>query len=65
MGLDPMPTRPGSPTMPVPGYDVRIVDTESTELKPGETGEIVVRLPLPPDACPPCGATTSGSSGPT
>ena len=26
MGLDPMPTKPGSPTMPVPGYDVHIVD---------------------------------------
>jgi propionyl-CoA synthetase len=36
----------------VPGYDVRIVDTEGTELKPGETGEIVVRLPLPPGCLP-------------
>src|SRR6202044_128878 len=26
MGLDPMPTKPGSPTVPVPGYDVHIVD---------------------------------------
>jgi propionyl-CoA synthetase len=52
MGLEPMPTRAGSPTMPVPGYDVRIVDTQSTELKPGETGEIVVRLPLPPGCLP-------------
>lgn len=33
--------------MPVPGYDVRVVDADGTELKPGETGEIVVKLPLP------------------
>ena len=52
MGLEPLPTKPGSPTMPVPGYDVRIVDADGTELKPGETGEIVVKLPLPPGCLP-------------
>ena len=39
MGLEPLPTKPGSPTMPVPGYDVRVVDADGAELKPGETGE--------------------------
>jgi propionyl-CoA synthetase len=49
MGLDPMATKPGSPTVPVPGYDVRVVDPiTGTDLPPGTTGEIVVRLPLPP-----------------
>jgi len=48
MGLEPMPTKPGSPTMPVPGYDLRIVDGSGTEVPAGTTGEIVVRLPLPP-----------------
>ena len=38
--------------MPVPGYDVRIVDAEGTEVEPGQTGEIVVRLPLPPGCLP-------------
>jgi propionyl-CoA synthetase len=52
MGLEPLPTRAGSPTMPVPGYDVRIVDAEGAELKAGETGEIVVKLPLPPGCLP-------------
>jgi propionyl-CoA synthetase len=52
MGLEAMPTRAGSPTMPVPGYDVRIVDGDGNEIKPGETGEIVVRLPLPPGCLP-------------
>ncbi len=52
MGLEPMATKPGSPTMPVPGYDVRIVDPDGTEQEPGVTGEIVVRLPLPPGCLP-------------
>src|SRR6478752_583011 len=52
MGLEPMPTKPGSPTMPVPGYDVRIVSADGTEAGPGETGDIVVRLPLPPGCLP-------------
>jgi propionyl-CoA synthetase len=52
IGLEPMPTKPGSPTMPVPGYDVRIVDADGNEQKPGVTGEIVVRLPLPPGCLP-------------
>src|SRR5580692_7007103 len=52
MGLEALPTKAGSPTMPVPGYDVRIVDANGAEAKPGETGEIVVRLPLPPGCLP-------------
>jgi propionyl-CoA synthetase len=52
MGLEALPTKAGSPTMPVPGYDVRILDADGAEVKPGETGEIVVRLPLPPGCMP-------------
>ena len=49
MGLEPMPTKPGSPTVPVPGYDVRVVDPATgADVPPGTTGEIVMRLPLPP-----------------
>jgi len=49
MGLDPLPTKPGSPTVPVPGYDLHVVDPVSGEDVPADTtGEIVLRLPLPP-----------------
>ncbi len=49
MGLEPMPTKPGSPTMPVPGYDLHVVDPVSSEdVPPGTTGDIVLRMPLPP-----------------
>ncbi len=53
MGLEPMVTKPGSPTMPVPGYDVHVVDPATgADVPPGTTGEIVVRLPLPPGCLP-------------
>jgi propionyl-CoA synthetase len=53
MGLDPMATKPGSPTVPVPGYDVHVVDPGTgADVPPGITGELVVRLPLPPGCLP-------------
>ena len=48
VGLDPMPVKPGSPTVPVPGYDVRIFDEAGTEVGPGVEGLIMVKLPLAP-----------------
>ncbi|MEN8189733.1 MAG: propionyl-CoA synthetase [Thermodesulfobacteriota bacterium] len=47
-GVEELPIKPGSPTRPVPGYDVRILDNEGKELPYGEEGNIVVKLPLPP-----------------
>jgi propionyl-CoA synthetase len=52
MGLQPLLTKAGSPTVPVPGYDVRMLDPDGAEVAPGVTGEIVVRLPLPPGCLP-------------
>ena len=49
-GLDPMPIKAGSPTVPVPGFDVRILDEAGTEVAPGTEGLICIRLPLPPGA---------------
>ena len=51
-GLEPMPVKPGSPTVPVPGYDVRVLDPAGEPLPTGHDGEIVVRLPLPPGCLP-------------
>jgi propionyl-CoA synthetase len=47
-GLEPMPVKAGSPTVPVPGYDVRVLQPDGTAAGPGVDGDIVVRLPLPP-----------------
>ncbi|MFC4589475.1 propionyl-CoA synthetase [Sphaerisporangium corydalis] len=51
-GLAPMPIKPGSPTVPVPGYDVRVLDPDGRECAPGEEGAICLRLPLPPGTLP-------------
>ena len=65
LGLELLPVKPGSPTKPVPGYDIRILDDEGTELPAGESGAVCVRLPLPPGCSPRCGEATSASSTPT
>ncbi len=52
-GLDLFPVKPGSATKPVPGYDVKIVDSEKgTPLPANENGIIAVKLPLPPGTLP-------------
>ncbi|MFF3445047.1 propionyl-CoA synthetase [Streptosporangium sp. NPDC002721] len=51
-GLEPMPIKPGSPTVPVPGYDVRVLRSSGDECAPGEEGAICIRLPLPPGTLP-------------
>ena len=52
MGLDPYPVKMGSPTFPVPGYNVKVLDDEGNSCQSGETGNIVVKLPLPPSCLP-------------
>jgi propionyl-CoA synthetase len=52
MGLEALPTKAGSPTKPMPGYDVRVVDADGVDAGPGVTGDIVIRLPLPPGCLP-------------
>jgi propionyl-CoA synthetase len=51
-GLEPMPIKPGSPSVPVPGWDVRVLDPAGKECGPNEEGAICVRLPLPPGSLP-------------
>ncbi|HNR29828.1 MAG TPA: propionyl-CoA synthetase [Candidatus Hydrogenedentes bacterium] len=51
-GLEMLPIKPGSPTTPVPGYEVAILDGEGRELPPGKEGVIGIRLPLPPGTFP-------------
>ncbi|MET9273316.1 propionyl-CoA synthetase [Kribbella sp. NPDC003557] len=51
-GLEPLPTKPGSATVPMPGWNVQILDTYGKELLPHEEGAIAIKLPLPPGALP-------------
>jgi propionyl-CoA synthetase len=44
----PSPPRLGSTNKPIPGYDIRVLDGDGSELPAGESGNICVRLPMPP-----------------
>lgn len=46
----PLSTRPGSAGLPMPGFDVRIVNDSGTEVQPGTMGNIVMKAPLAPTA---------------
>jgi propionyl-CoA synthetase len=48
IGMGANVTRHGSAGHPVPGYDFAVLDTQHRELGPGQNGDIVIRLPLPP-----------------
>jgi propionyl-CoA synthetase len=48
VGIERLPVKPGSAGVPMPGYDVRVLDQASLETATGDIGSIVVRLPLPP-----------------
>ena len=52
LGIEQLPVKPGSASVPAPGYDVRVLDAESKEVATGDIGSIVVKLPLPPGCLP-------------
>jgi propionyl-CoA synthetase len=52
MGIEALPVKPGSATVPMPGYDVRVLRQDGTECDAGEEGAICVKLPLPPGTLP-------------
>ncbi|OHV22858.1 propionyl-CoA synthetase [Parafrankia soli] len=52
LGLEPLPLKAGSPSVPMPGYDVRVLDAAGEEVPRGTEGAICIRLPLPPGALP-------------
>ena len=52
MGIEEFPTKPGSSTKPVPGFDVQILDTNGKQVGPKVTGLVTVKLPLPPGTLP-------------
>jgi len=52
LGLGMLPVKHGSPTVAMPGYDVRIVDEQCREVPTAKMGSIVVKLPLPPSCLP-------------
>ena len=52
IGIEHLPIKEGSPSKPVPGWDLKVVNDHNQELPPGEIGSLVVSLPLPPGSFP-------------
>src|SRR5476651_878726 len=52
VGLGMLPVKHGSPTVPMPGYRVEVVDEAAKPLPAGTMGSIVIKLPMPPGCLP-------------
>jgi propionyl-CoA synthetase len=52
VGLGQLPVKHGSPTVPMPGYQVDVVDEAAKPVAAGTMGSIVIKLPLPPGCLP-------------
>ena len=52
VGVELLPVKKGSPTVPLPGYDVQVLDEAGHPVAPGTLGAIAVKLPLPPGTLP-------------
>ncbi len=52
IGIEHLPVKEGSPTKPVPGWNLTVLDEQNQSVPPGEIGSLVVKLPLPPGSFP-------------
>jgi propionyl-CoA synthetase len=52
VGLGMLPVKLGSPSVPMPGYDVQVVDDAAKPVPGGTMGSLVIKLPLPPGCLP-------------
>ena len=52
VGLGTLPVKHGAATVPMPGYDLQVLDEKCQPLPPGQTGTLAVKLPLPPSCLP-------------
>lgn len=52
MGIERLPVKYGSPSVPIPGYEVHILDDEGRRLGVDTLGNICIKLPLPPGCLP-------------
>ncbi|MEQ5869809.1 propionyl-CoA synthetase [Sagittula sp. NFXS13] len=52
VGIEELPVKLGSPTVPMPGYDVVILDEAGHPVPTGKLGAIAIKLPLPPGTLP-------------
>jgi propionyl-CoA synthetase len=58
VGIEPLPTKPGSATKAVPGFNIQILNSDGESLPANTQGSIAIKLPLPPS----CTASIWGDS---
>ena len=58
VGLDQLPIKIGSPSLPMPGFQIEVLDDSGNVLANNVLGSIVIKLPLPPS----CLTTIWGSN---
>ncbi len=58
VGLDQLPIKIGSPSLPMPGFQIEVLDDRGNVLANNVLGSIVIKLPLPPS----CLTTIWGSN---
>ncbi len=51
-GLGLLPIKPGSATVPMPGYALEVLDEAGHAVPAGTMGDFVIKLPLPPGCLP-------------
>lgn len=47
-GVELLPIKAGSPTVPMPGYHLEVLDPHGKPCGPGEEGSVCLKMPLPP-----------------
>jgi propionyl-CoA synthetase len=52
LGIETLPVKHGSPSVPMPGYDIEVLDDAGHAVPTGTLGNVVVKLPLPPGCLP-------------
>ena len=52
LGIEKLPIKVGSPTFPMPGFEIKVLDRSGSELPAGQLGSIAIKLPLPPGTLP-------------
>lgn len=52
VGLGMLPVKYGSPTVPMPGYTIDVLDDKGKPVAAGQTGTLGIKLPMPPGCLP-------------
>ncbi|QDY68533.1 propionyl-CoA synthetase [Qingshengfaniella alkalisoli] len=52
IGIEQLPIKPGSPTVPMPGHSIEVLGEDGEPVTSGQLGALAIRLPLPPGTLP-------------